>query len=215
MLRHCHFCQLHPFGITHTKNEGPFPPATLQNALGQKASPSLPDRSDGSGWAVCELSFSCPEQSCLHQFTIYHRRLIKVSAGTNTRGCYPGTASAQPRRILTGWRWLWKGHLTPSALERPQGQPLHTGTTSPHRDNTLGARKDLMSLSSLFPHQFLLVNILCSQNTVSNIEPKSFSAMGLLFPVSHHCSSDHSMSCGCSALHSFLPRIVLNSRSFW
>lgn len=90
-----------------------------------------------------------------------------------------------------------------------------TGATSPHRDNTLGARKDLMSLSSLFPHQFFLVNILCSQNTVSNIEPKSFSAMGLLFPVSHHCSSDHSMSCGCSALHSFLPRIVLNSRSFW
>lgn len=81
--------------------------------------------------------------------------------------------------------------------------------------------KDLMSLSTLFPCLFLLVNISCSLNTVPNTKPKSSSLMRRIFPVPHYYRGDHSASCGCSAarvlLHGFLHKTwaVLSSRSCW
>lgn len=56
-----------------------------------------------------------------------------------------------------------------------------TGASSPHRDNIFAAKKDLMSLSSLFPDLFLLVSILCSQNSAPNTQPKSSLQWGCFF----------------------------------
>lgn len=81
-----------------------------------------------------------------------------------------------------------------SALERLQGQPLHTGPIYSRQQGP----DVLFHLipSPVPPWEHSVFTKYCS------------SAMGLLFPMSHYCRGDHSASCGCSAasalLHSLL-----------
>lgn len=81
-----------------------------------------------------------------------------------------------------------------TALERLQGQPLPTGLIYPRQQ---GPHVSLHLIPSpVLPCEYFVFTEYCS------------SAMGLLFPMSHYCRGDHSVSCGCSAastlLHSFL-----------
>lgn len=139
MFRHWNHWQLHPqpHWCPYTKKWTALPPTTLQNALGQKASPSLPDRwlRMSCLWTLLQLSRAQLPATLHHlpsiaafsqgECWIQHMRLLSRH-----------TAPAQPRRIHTAWRQPREGHLTPSALERPQEQPLHTGTTYLQQERT-------------------------------------------------------------------------------
>lgn len=74
----------------------------------------------------------------------------------------------------------------PLVLVLPRGYRDGFSTLAQHTQGT----KDLTSLSIIFPHLSFLTGIFWSQNTVPVRKSKSFSPMGLLFPMPHSYGGD-------------------------
>lgn len=88
----------------------------------------------------------------------------------------------------------------PLVLVLPRGYRDSFSTLEQHTQAT----KDLTSLSIIFPHLSFLTGIFWSQNTVPVRKSKSFSPMGLLFPMPHSYGGDCSVPRSSSAAHTVL-----------
>lgn len=158
MFRHCNLWQLHPHPhwFPHQKIKA-LPSTTAKNPMA-KGFTSLPDKKwclrTSCLWTLLQLSRAeLPATLCHRPPTA---AFSQDECWNNTGGCYPGTLPQHSQEDSHWLESLKKGTLGSQC----SGEAI--GTTSPHRDNLLVARKDLMSLSSLFPYPLLLVNILCS-----------------------------------------------------